>query len=268
MPELPEVQCVVNSLQGVKNKQIKAVKIWNHTLREPVADDLEYRLHNKHIVSIDRRGKFIIFTLEKGFVVAHLGMTGKFLIQDELIDNKFNRLALVFSDDTYLVYNDIRKFGFFTYEENYKTNKYIRKLGIEPLSNEFTGEKLYELASKQKMNLKQFLLDQSFIVGLGNIYVLELMYICRMNPFSKAKDMTREQADLFAVEAKKILQRSIELGGSSISDYRDAFDKVGNFQQTFNVYQKTVDPLGYQVVRVKQNGRSTFYVPELQTPEA
>ncbi len=264
MPELPEVQCVVNSLTSVKNKTIKDVIIWNDRLREPVQNNLATLLKGKSIIDIIRRGKFIIFKLDNGDIVSHLGMTGKFLILDKLDKNKHDRVGIQFTDNTYLVYSDIRKFGFITYEESAINNKYIKNLGIEPLSDNFTGLYLYNLTRNMKKNIKQFLLDQSYIVGLGNIYVIELMYICRINPHSKANELTRGQSEQLVEETKKILQKSIDSGGSSISDYRDAFDKEGSFQDNFFVYGKDKDIHGHTVVREKQFGRGTYYCPICQ----
>jgi len=259
MPELPEVQCVVNSLVGIKNKVVKKVTIWNNRLREPVQMDLENQLVNKSVTDVVRRGKFLIFKLSKGEIVAHLGMTGKFLIQNHLIEDKFNRVGIEFTDGTFLIYSDIRKFGFVTYEDNANENKYIKKLGIEPLSNDFNPETLYAMTRNNKKNIKQFLLDQSYIVGLGNIYVIELMYICKISPLTKAQDLTKEKATQLVAETKSILEKAIQQGGSSISDYRDAFDQEGSFQDNFNVYGKKFDKLKHPVTKIKQNGRGTYY---------
>jgi formamidopyrimidine-DNA glycosylase len=264
MPELPEVQCVVNSLKSIYGKKVKNVVLLDKKLKEPVDEKLHDKLVNKEIKSIQRRGKFILFKFDDEYVVAHLGMTGKFLIQDKLIDGKHNRIVIQFTDNTYLVYNDIRKFGLFTHVKNKMDHKSIRKLGVEPLENNFTGKVLHDLASNNKMNVKVFLLDQSFVVGLGNIYVIELLYICKINPLSKAKDLSAEKCDELVFEIKKILNKSIELGGSSISDYRDAFDNEGSFQNSFNVYEKKKDPLGHDVLKIKQNGRGTYYCPICQ----
>lgn len=264
MPELPEVQCVVNSLSTIANKKIKNVEIYDHKLREPVQTNLKSLLDGKTIKNVERRAKCIIFNLDKGSIVAHLGMTGKFLIQPQKIDDKFNRVAIQFEDGSYLVYNDIRKFGFVTYEENPTDNKFIKNLGIEPLTDAFTGDYLYNLSRKNKKNIKQFLLDQTYVVGLGNIYVIELMYLCGISPYSKAMDLTKEQSDQLVEETKAILNKSIAAGGSSISDYRDAFDKEGSFQDNFHVYGKKTDSKGHPVTRIKQGGRGTYYCPICQ----
>lgn len=264
MPELPEVQCVVNSLSGIKNKKIKNIQVWNSILREPVQKNIESLLKGKTIVDIIRRGKFIIFKLDKGDIVSHLGMTGKFLILNKLNHEKHDRLGIEFTDGSFLVYSDIRKFGFLTYEDSALNNKYIKNLGIEPLGDDFTGQYLYNITRNIKKNIKQFLLDQSYIVGLGNIYVIELMYICGINPHSNANSLTRGQSEQLVEETKKILLKSIKAGGSSISDYRDAFDKEGSFQDNFFVYGKEKDIHGHTVIREKQGGRGTYYCPICQ----
>lgn len=264
MPELPEVQCVVNSLATIANKKIKDVEVYDNRLREPIQPNLKSLLSGRTIKNVERRAKCIIFNLDKGAIVAHLGMTGKFLIQPEKIDDKFNRVCIEFEDGSYLMYNDIRKFGFITYENTPTDNKFIKNLGIEPLTDAFTGDYLYNLSRNVKKNIKQFLLDQTYVVGLGNIYVIELMYICGISPYSKAMDLTKSQSDMLVKETKAILNKSIEVGGSSISDYRDAFDKEGSFQDNFHVYGKKVDSKGHPVTRIKQGGRGTYYCPICQ----
>lgn len=264
MPELPEVQCVVNSLASVKGKKVKNVNIFNHKLREPVQENLSQLLKDKTIIDVIRRGKFIIFKLDNGDIVSHLGMTGKFLIHSDVKEEKHARVQMEFTDGTDLIYSDIRKFGFLTYEKTAIANKYIKNLGVEPLTENFTGDFLYNITRSLKKNVKQFLLDQSYIVGLGNIYVIELMYICKINPMNTVNQLTRGECEQLVDEIKLILEKSIKAGGSSISDYRDAFDKEGSFQDNFFVYGKDTDPLGHKVERIKQNGRGTYYCPICQ----
>lgn len=264
MPELPEVQCVVNSLKRIIGKKITDVKILDKILREPVQLNLKELLQEKKIVDILRRGKFIIFKLSSGEIVSHLGMTGKFLIQENLNTDKFSRIVIELDCGSFLVYNDIRKFGFLTYEDNYNTNKYIKKLGMEPLSENFTSDLLYELTRNKKTNIKQFLLDQSFIVGLGNIYVIEVLYLCKISPKRMAKDVNKDNCIELVEEIKRILKNAISNGGSSISDYRDADDNEGSFQDSHKIYNKKIDPLGHEVLKIKQGGRGTNYCPICQ----
>lgn len=264
MPELPEVQCVVNTLEVLKNKIIKEVIILNNRLREPVQENLNTLLKNKIIKSVERKGKYILFELDSGLIVSHLGMTGKFLLQNNLIENKFNRIVIKLTDGTYLIYNDIRKFGFLTYEKELKDNKYINKLGIEPLTKLFNKDFLFKKLSKNKTAIKKFLLDQSIIAGLGNIYVIEVLYNCKISPLKIANTIDIIDSERLVIEIKRILKESIDKGGSSISDYRDANDKEGSFQDSHNIYGKKIDTLGHTIEIIKQNGRSTYYCPICQ----
>lgn len=262
MPELPEVEVVSRTLKRIINKKILKVELLTEKLREPLQKDLELKLKGKVILDVYRKGKYLVFKLDKGFIVGHLGMTGKFVI--DMPENKFDRVVLQLSDNMTLRYNDIRKFGFVLYEDKLDDNKYLRKLGIEPLTDDFNTDDFFEITSKSKKTIKQFLLDQSFVAGLGNIYVIEIMYLTKINPLTKMNELNKNQIDNIVNETKKILNKSIEMCGSSISDYVDADNKKGNFQNTFNVYNKKEDKLGNEVVRITQNGRSTYYCPSIQ----
>lgn len=261
MPELPEVQCVVNSLQRIVGKKIVGVRSFTDRLREPVQQDLTEKLVGKTIHQISRRGKFIVFNLDKGAIVAHLGMTGAFLLNPD--EGKHDRVRLELDGGEMLVYNDARKFGFVMYEDDHLKNKYLKKLGVEPLSEYFSGSVLYEL-SRRGRNVKAFLLDQAVVAGLGNIYVIEVMYLCGISPLRVARSLSAQDCDNLAVAIKVILRDSIEKGGSSISDYRDADNKVGSFQDGFHVYGRKTDHGGNEVIRISQGGRGTYYCPAVQ----
>jgi len=262
MPELPEVQCVINTLQRMVGKVFSSGAILNERLREPVQPDLMQNLEGQAIVSIRRMGKYILIELDHGHLVCHLGMTGKLVINAD--EAKHDRIRFVFNDGTSLVYNDVRKFGFVIFERNLATNKYLRHLGTEPLGDAFTVEGLLAMTASNKTPIKVFLLDQRKIAGLGNIYVNEVLYECGISPHLLSRDLTKAQANLLVPAIKAMLLRSIELGGSSISDYRDADDKKGSFQDSFRVYGRDFDHLGNAVIRATQGGRSTFYVEALQ----
>ncbi|MEG0870292.1 MAG: bifunctional DNA-formamidopyrimidine glycosylase/DNA-(apurinic or apyrimidinic site) lyase [Hafnia sp.] len=262
MPELPEVQCVVNSLQRVVGKKISRVEVLASRLREPFQVDLGERLQGRTVRSVRRYGKYLVFDLDQGCLVAHLGMTGKFLIDAQA--GTHDRAVISFEDGTRLVYNDVRKFGFILFEDDFRDNKYIKKLGIEPLGDDFSVNWLLPLALASRKNAKQFLLDQSIIAGLGNIYVIEVLYLCRISPLREMRDLSKGQLENLVHQIKTILLDSIQKGGSSISDYRDADNQKGSFQDGFHVYGRKKDQLGNDVVKITQNGRSTYYCPNVQ----
>jgi formamidopyrimidine-DNA glycosylase len=262
MPELPEVQCVVNTLARIKGKTFAYGKTLNNRLREPVQPGLHEKLRGRQILDIQRVGKYILFHLDQGYLVVHLGMTGSLLIDPE--PSKHDRIELCFTDGSQLIYKDVRKFGLVLFEDKLEDNKYLRNLGVEPLSEDFSPDRLLAMAQDCRKEMKVFLLDQRYVTGLGNIYVNELLYDLRINPFKKAWTLTAAEAERMVPAIKTMLLKSIEMGGSSISDYVDADNKKGGFQATFSVYQKAQDPLGNPVTSETQGGRSTFYVPNLQ----
>lgn len=262
MPELPEVQCVVNSLQRIVGRKIKGVRVLTNRLREEFQPDLQERLEGRVVRVITRKGKYLVFALDQGYIVAHLGMTGKFLIDHA--SGVHDRAVIDFECGGSLTYNDVRKFGFLLYEDDLMANKYLRKLGMEPLSEDFTSDWLIPIANRSRKSAKQFLLDQSIIVGLGNIYVAEVLYACRISPLREMHTLSDESLQNLVVEIKLMLLDSITKGGSSISDYRDADNLMGSYQEGFRVYEQTQDKAGNEVVKIVQNGRSTYYCPSVQ----
>jgi formamidopyrimidine-DNA glycosylase len=262
MPELPEVQCVVNTLDRIQGRTIVRVETHTERLREPLSHQLADHLVGKRIQRVTRRAKFILIHLNEGYLVIHLGMTGKLLINAER--QTHDHVDIELSGGMKLTYNDARKFGFVCYEENLEGNRYLKHLGIEPLDAAFDGQWLYEATRGVKRNIKSFLLDQKGVVGLGNIYVCEILYLCGVSPFRPAKEVGQEEAARLVREIKKILRKAIELGGSSISDYRDANNAKGDFQSQFHVYGREHDRLGNDVEYRKISGRGTFWVDRLQ----
>lgn len=260
MPELPEVECVVRTLKPLIGKTIKNVIINERNLREKVHDNIEINIGSK-ISNITRRSKYIIFHFDNGnYWIGHLGMTGKFVFRDNNIYQKHDHIVIELEEDLFLVYNDPRKFGMLLFTDDYKNNKYISKLGIEPLSSDFTDDYFYN--HKNNQDMKTFLLDQSIVCGLGNIYAIEALHQAKINPKTISKDVSEEKFKELTHIIIPMLQKSIELGGSSISDYRDANDSKGNFQNTFKVYGRAIcGTCGGEVLNYKKtkSGRSTYY---------
>jgi formamidopyrimidine-DNA glycosylase len=263
MPELPEVQCVVNSLGGIIGKSIRAVRVHTTRLREPLDACLQEKLAGQTVTAIERRSKYILIHLGEGCLVVHLGMTGKLLLNAD--KQKHDHVDIELRDGSRLTYNDARKFGFVVFEPKISENRYLRLLGIEPLSDAFTPQWLYEARKGSRQAMKSFLLDQKKVCGLGNIYVCEVLYLCGISPLRKASQMSEMESAILVREIKKILLKAIEFGGSSISDYRDAHNRQGSFQGQFHVYGRQEDPLGNAVDYIKIGGRGTYWVSGLQS---
>jgi len=287
MPELPEVEVVKRSLEKkIQNLIIKKVIINDSNLRYKIDKDKITKLIGRKIKKIERRSKFLIFKLDKGqAMMVHLGMTGKFFFVDqkekkyktsfyykiEKNDEKYNRVIFIFKRNQKLIYNDVRKFGFIKFYDplKYEENLHFKNLGPEPLSKDLNFNYLKNYLKGRNRNIKNVLMDQKCISGLGNIYANEVLFLSGIRP-------TRKVAKLKDIELKKILKyiknvlkSSIKLGGSSIKDFSSDDGKKGIFQQYFRVYGKKGEKCSNtdcntSLKRVVISNRSTFFCKTCQ----
>ena len=255
MPELPEVEIVKRSLAKSINKaKIVNIKIKNKNLRYPISKKIYKYLINKQIVKISRRSKYLIFHFKSNFLLIHLGMTGKLLIMrkkdnklfktsfyyDLNILPKHNHIYFAFNNGLSLIYNDIRKFGFIKCYKNIELNQisFLKKLGVEPLSKLFNIKYFEKFIKKRQKNIKNLLMDQTFVSGLGNIYVNEVLFLSGISPLKLCNSLKRTEVNKLITNIKSILKLSIIKGGSSIKDFRQTSGKSGKFQEFFAVYGK------------------------------
>ena len=257
MPELPEVEVVKRSLiNKIQNLIVKAVKINDGRLRYKISRSEIKKIIGLKFKKILRRSKYLLFFFNKDIVMlVHLGMTGKlFFINrkkkkyktsfyydlDEAKDRKHDRVIFNLSNKQKLIYNDIRKFGFIKLINAYNLNKniHLKRLGPEPLSAKFNFKYFKNYIRGKERNIKDILMDQKFIAGLGNIYVNEILFFSKVRPSKKIKKL--EDADIHKIIkfSKKIISKAIILGGSSIKDFSSSSGKKGLFQQYFSVYGK------------------------------
>ena len=254
MPELPEVEVVKRSLQSfIKGRKIKKITILNRKLRYKIKKNFENDIKNQKIIFTKRRSKFLLLGLEKrNIILIHLGMTGKLFIfnqsskkllktsfyYENKIDKKHNHLIFKFNRNTSLIYNDVRKFGFIKLISlrNFKKNNHLIHLGPEPLNKEFNIIYLMKKIRNIKKNVKNFLMDQKNVAGLGNIYVNEILHTSSINPRKISKNLKLDEIKKIIKNTKIILKKAIFLGGSSIRDFKGISGNTGNFQQKFKVY--------------------------------
>jgi|TARA_B100000780_G_scaffold252653_1_gene199876 formamidopyrimidine-DNA glycosylase len=286
MPELPEVEVVKKSLENkLKNLTIKRVIINNNKLRYKIDSKKFNKINGKKIISVQRRSKYLLINLYKDYtILVHLGMTGKFLIIDKnkkyktsfyysLKENntKHDHLTFFFNKKIQLVYNDVRKFGFikiFPSKEVYKCGHLV-VLGPEPLSINFNFDYLNKYIHNKKSKIKNLLMDQKFVAGLGNIYCNEVLFLCKISPTRSVKKINRAEIIMILKSIKKILKEAIFLGGSSIKNFSNAEGQVGNFQQKFNVYGREglscrMLKCSGTIKKVYTSNRSSFYCPKCQ----
>ena len=255
MPELPEVEVVKRSLnRKIQNLTIKKVKIYDRNLRYKLNKKKSLSLIGRKILKVDRKSKFLIFIMDKDvYMLVHLGMTGKFFFVDQQKkkyktsfyynlnkkkDQNHNRIIFTLNKNQKLIYNDVRKFGFIKFynKESFKKNLHLKNLGPEPLNLSFNFNYLKKYFFKRKRAIKDILMDQKCVSGLGNIYANEILFSCGIIPTKKIHNLKDYEINKIIKNTKKILKYSIKKGGSTIKDFSSDDGKKGYFQQHFKVY--------------------------------
>ncbi len=258
MPELPEVQTVINGLNSlVIGKEIqKIIELRSGTLEWQIPITSLGKIE-----SISRRGKYIILQTSLHYkLVIHLRMTGKLIFERDLDKtSSHSRAEIIFADKTKLIFDDVRTFGKIEVMKKNDDIPALKKLGAEPLSDKFNAEYLINKLRNKKAPIKTVLLDQSVIAGLGNIYVAEILYRCKIDPRKAGKTLRTAQIKEIIKYTKVVLQEAIKHNGTTISDYRSVEDKSGEFQNFLNVYGKKTCECGAEIHKIKQAGRSTYF---------
>lgn len=262
MPELPEVETVKNKLlPSLKNKTIKSVEVYyeKHSSLRQIKDE--------KILDIKRKGKYLIFVLESYFMVSHLRMEGKYFITSQERINKHDLVKFIF-DDFNLIYNDVRKFGtfnLFNKDEDIYNIYPLVEVGMEPF--DIDKDTLYNLLNKRTEPIKSALLDQSIIAGLGNIYVDEVLFLSKINPYQKANTITLEETERIIDSSIKTLNKAIKLGGSTIKSFESLNHEIGHFQTELLVHLREGERCytcnGY-IIKDRCGGRGTYYCPTCQ----
>ena len=288
MPELPEVEVVKRSLiNKAQNSIVKTIKIYDGRLRYKIDKNQIRKIIGLKIEKIKRRSKYLLFYFNKNIIMlVHLGMTGKFFFLDrkktkyktsfyyninEEKDKKHDRVIFSLSNKQKLIYNDVRKFGFikFLNKNQISKNIHLKKLGPEPLHAKFTFNYFKEYILNKNRVIKETLMDQSFVSGLGNIYVNEILFFSKINPTKKTKDLLDEDIKKIIKFTKKILFKAIKLGGSSIKDFSSDNGKKGLFQQHFSVYGRKGEKCfnktcNSNIIKIVIAKRASFYCPKCQ----
>lgn len=270
MPELPEVEVVRRGLQEILKDQptLEKVELLRPDLREPMPLKKLKTLVGEKIISIERRAKYLLIWTPRGGMLSHLGMTGTWRVAKPGEERLHDHIYLHFSGNLRLAYRDPRRFGYFDFvQKPESSHPKLKDLGPEPLSPAFTGESLWQSLRKKKTSIKVAIMDQAVVVGVGNIYASEALFAAGIRPQRIAEKVTKAEAHLLVQEVKKILELSIEQGGSSISDFAQASGESGYFQNRFQVYGREAEPCvtcGQQVRAKILGGRNTFWCPRCQ----
>jgi len=279
MPELPEVEIVKQSLKkAIKYKKIRKVIVKNRNLRFKLPKNFEKTLQNEIILNVTRISKYIVIKFKSDtYCIFHLGMSGTIhmvkkkinkitnlsFYQKKQLPNKHNHIRLFFSNFK-IIYNDPRRFGFFKLFNNTNDlNLYFKNLGPEPFNKKFTFNYLVNKIKNKKKNIKNILLDQNIISGLGNIYVNEILYYSKIDPKKKGVELSKDEIHKIIKYSKLVLKLAIKFGGSSIRDFKSTEGKQGSFQKEFKIYSRNGENCYRnnckgKIIKFFQTNRSTY----------
>lgn len=287
MPELPEVETVrLQLLSKIKNKQIKKVQVFNEkTVRSNLV--FSKKLKNKTFSNIDRIGKLMIFSFKNEpdlFLLAHLKMTGQFFFVDKKnkvsggghsiteldkkdLPNRHTRVAFNFTDNSFLFFNDMRKFGYIELANTETVKRAKERFGPEPINNNFDKESFATNLKNKNRSIKAVLLDQTFIAGLGNIYVDEALFQAKISPERKASEITKKEAFAIARASGAVMNKAISVGGTTFQHFKDTGGQNGNYIDYLRVFGKQKTPCPRcktEIQKIRVAGRGTHFCPSCQ----
>lgn len=267
MPELPEVETVKNALKRkLLGKTILDVDVLYNLIVSPTKEEFVKLIKNQKIMDIKRRGKWLMFELNDYYLLSHLRMEGKYYLDDHI--TKHDHVIFHLNDMT-LKYNDTRKFGrmYLIKKEIVNTSKPLNELGLEPFDSNLSSDYLKDKYKNKKLPIKTLLLDQSIITGIGNIYADEILFLSKINPLKKGFELNDKELNSIIENTSKILKEAIEMGGTTIKSYESEKGVHGRFQNNLLVHNHEGDkcPVCKSIIiKVKVNGRGTYYCPNCQ----
>lgn len=270
MPELPEVETVRRTLKKqVLNRIIKKVDVFYNLIEYPSVEQFKKEIKNQKINDILRKGKWLIFELDNYYLLSHLRMEGKYFIKNQEPKGKHEHIIFYLDDNKTLRYNDTRKFGkmHLIKKEELYNRKPLNELGLEPWDDKLNVKYLKEKYLNKNIAIKTVLLDQSIITGIGNIYADEILFLSRINPLKKASVISSVKLNRIIENTKVILEKAIDLGGTTIRSYESSEGVHGRFQNNLLIHNHDGEECpncGTIIKKIKVNGRGTYYCKKCQ----
>jgi len=269
MPELPEVETtrrgIAPHLQG---QRVSRVVVRDRRLRWPIPEDLDIRLSGQRIVSVERRAKYLLINAEVGTLISHLGMSGNLrLVELGVPAAKHEHVDIELESGLMLRYTDPRRFGAMLWSLDPLNHELLLRLGPEPLTDLFDGERLFQLSRGRSMAVKPFIMDNAVVVGVGNIYASEALFQAGIRPTLSAARISRPRAAKLHAAVREILARAVEKGGSTLRDFSNVDGQNGYFQLEATVYGRAGEPCrvcATPIRQLRQGQRSTYYCPNCQ----
>ncbi len=263
MPELPEVEITTRGIRPyLKDASIVAVRVRNPDLRWPVSPEIK-GIADQRVLSVHRRAKYIIITLQQGSILVHLGMSGSLrVLIEETSLLKHDHLEMVLDSGNRIRFNDPRRFGCLLWTTDWPTHKLIRHLGPEPLTKAFSGDYLYALARTRNTSIKQLIMDSRVVVGVGNIYANEVLFLSRIHPKRAANRISKKRLSRLVDTIRSVLSAAINQGGTTLRNFVGSNGKPGYFSQQLLVYGRKGQACkccAKELKDIRQNGRITVY---------
>jgi len=270
MPELPEVE---TSLRGIRptlnNQTISKLVVRNRKLRWPVPSGLNGKLSGQKVLSVRRRGKYLLIGVETGTVLMHLGMSGSLRVVSAATPaGKHDHVDIELASGKSIRFNDPRRFGCLLWTSaDPLQHKLLKELGPEPLSDEFDTDYLHALGAKRKVAIKQFIMNSNVVVGVGNIYASESLYRAGIHPARAANRIGKARYGKLVLAIKTVLAEAIEQGGTTLRDFHGSDGKPGYFRIKLKVYDRAGEPCescGKPLKHIVQGQRSTYFCNSCQ----
>lgn len=270
MPELPEVETTCKGIaKHLMNKSVAEVIIRQPKLRWPIPANIKKLLPNEKILSIERRAKYILIGFKTGTLILHLGMSGSLrIVKAKQAYDKHDHFDLVLKNGSCLRLHDPRRFGSVLWtQQPAAEHKLLCKLGPEPLTEAFTAKYLYTQSRKRKVNIKQFIMNSHIVVGVGNIYASESLFLAAIHPRKAAGTVSLVRYEKLVYSIKEVLTAAIKQGGTTLKDFTQSDGKPGYFQQQLNVYGRKAEPCpncDKPISHCSLGQRATYYCTECQ----
>nr|AAW33970.1 MutM [symbiont bacterium of Paederus fuscipes] len=269
MPELPEVETIRRGIAPyLEGQRVNRVIIRERRLRWPISDNLDVRLSGQRILSVERRAKYLLLRAEVGTLINHLGMSGSLrLIESGLPAKRHDHVDIELESGLALRYTDPRRFGALLWSQAPLEHELLRNLGPEPLTDAFAGQRLFELSRGRSVAVKPFIMDNTVVVGVGNIYASEVLFTAGIDPRRSAGNISKTRYSRLAGEIKRILANAIECGGTTLCDFIGGDGQPGYFQQELFVYGRGGEfckACGGTLREIRLGQRTSVYCPHCQ----
>jgi formamidopyrimidine-DNA glycosylase len=270
MPELPEVETSRRGIEPwIVDRTITSVVVRDRRLRWPVPRGIEGKLRGRTIDSVGRRAKYLLINTDAGTAIVHLGMTGSvFIVDRDAPAGVHDHFDIELDSGKALRFRDPRRFGSFLWSREPLRHPLLAKLGPEPLGEDFSGDYLWATSRGRKISIKQFIMNAQIVVGVGNIYASESLFLAGINPRRAAGRVARHRYELLATAIRDVLSRSIKAGGTTLRDFYGGDGEPGYFRQQLEVYDREGEhcrQCNTLITAIVQGQRSTYYCKSCQT---